>query len=121
MKSKTVLIAASLLELFIGAALFTVPGLVVSVLFSATLNLGGDAVARVGGFALFSLGAACWPIGSGDSTQRARALFCFNLLTACFLGYLKLHSDFTSILLLPASLLHGVLAVLLARPAYESA
>jgi hypothetical protein len=120
MKTKTLLVAASSLELLIGAALFTVPGLVVSLLFSATLNSGGDAVARVGGFALFSLGAACWPISSGDFTQRSRAIFLFNLLTACFLGYLKLKGDFTSVLLLPACILHGLLAILLARPASAS-
>jgi hypothetical protein len=120
MKTRTLLIAASSLELVIGAALFTFPGLVVSLLFAATLNSGGDAVARVGGFALFSLGAACWPIGNGDFTQRSRAIFLFNLLTACFLGYLKLKGDFTSVLLLPACFLHGVLALLLARPAYAS-
>ncbi|MBB5330680.1 hypothetical protein [Tunturiibacter gelidoferens] len=118
MKTKTLLVAASSLELLTGAALFAVPSLVVSFLFSATFNSGGDAVARVGGFALFSPGAACWPIGKGDFTQRSRTIFVFNLLTACFLGYLKLKGDFTSILLLPACILHGVLALLLARPAY---
>jgi hypothetical protein len=95
------------------------PTLVVDVLFGVDLSQGGVAVGRVGGFALLSLAIACWP-RSATPTQATQALFVFNLLTALYLGYLKMGGAFPSYFLLPACLLHLVLAILLARPAYQS-
>ena len=91
-----------------------------SVLLSAGLAPAGEAVARVGGFGLFSLALACWPESEGDNKRPITALFVYNLVAACYLGYLRIGGEFTSHLLLPVSGLHGLLAVLFARPAYRS-
>jgi hypothetical protein len=118
MTTKTLVTLAAGLEVATGVALSLSPILVVRVLFGADLSDGGVAVARVGGFALLSLAIACWP-RRGASAQTIRALFLFNLLTALYLGYLKVGGGFVSYLLLPACLLHAVLAILLARPAFQ--
>jgi hypothetical protein len=116
MTTKTLLTLAAGLEVATGVALSLSPTLVVRLLFGPELSPGGVAVGRVGGFALMSLAIACWP-RNYPSAPTTRALFLFNLLTALYLGYLKLAGNFTSYLLLPACLLHAVIAILLARPA----
>ena len=90
--------------------------------YSATLvlNASGIAVARVGGFGLLSLGLACWPGGDVAIAHTTRALFTYNLLAALYLGYLRVAGGFVSFLLWPACILHALLALLMARPAYES-
>jgi hypothetical protein len=120
MKTKTLALISSSIELATGLALVAVPNLVANVLLSAGLEPAGEAVARVGGFGLFSLALACWPTGEGDRPQPVRALFVYNLVAACYLGYLRFGGEFTSYLLLPACVLHGLLGLLLARPAYRS-
>jgi len=61
MKIKTLLMLSASLEFVPGLALIAAPGLVANVLLSAGLAPGGQAVGRVGGFALVSLAIACWP------------------------------------------------------------
>lgn len=118
MKTNILVRLAAGLEVLTGLALIARPTLVVRVLFSTALNHGGIAVGRVGGFALFSFAIACWP--RNDATPQAtQALFAFNLLTALYLGYLKFNGAFVSYILLPACLLHLVLTLLLAHPAYQ--
>ena len=119
MKIKPLLMLSSSLEFVTGLALIAVPDLVADVLLSAGLAPGGHAVGRVGGIALVSLAIACWPRGEGDPTQPVRALFFYNLLAAFYLGYLRIGGEFSSFFLFPASALHGILALLFARPAYE--
>jgi hypothetical protein len=118
MTTKTLVMLAAGLEVATGVALTVSPTLVVSVLFGADLSDGGVAVGRVGGFALLSLAIACWPRKDAFA-QTTRALFLFNFLAALYLGYLKVGGGFVSYLLLPACLLHAILAILLARPAYQ--
>lgn len=121
MPIKTLLMLSSSLEFVTGLALIAVPGLVADVLLSAGLAPGGQATARVGGIALVSLAIACWPRGEGGQTQPVVALLLYNLMAAFYLGYLKVGGEFSSFLLFPASALHGLLALLFARPAYRSA
>src|ERR1700735_989709 len=117
MRTKTLVLISSSLELATGLVLIAVPNLVANVLLSAGLAPAGEAVARVGGFGLFSLALACWPESEGDNKRPITALFVYNLVAACYLGYLRIGGEFTSHLLLPVSGLHGLLAVLFARPA----
>jgi hypothetical protein len=119
MTTKTVIMLAAALEVATGIALILSPSLVVSVLFGVDLSGGGIAVGRVGGFALLALATACWPRNDA-AVQAIQSLFIFNLLTALYLGYLKVGGAFPSYFLLPACLLHLVLTFLLARPAYQS-
>lgn len=120
MKNKTLLVFSSSLELATGIALIVAPGLVANVLLSAGLTPSGDAVGRVGGIGLLSLAIACWPRVDGNDTQSNRGLFLYNLLVACYLGYLRIGGTFSSPFLLPACVLHGLLALLFVRPAYDS-
>jgi hypothetical protein len=118
MTTKTLVTLAAGLEVATGVALSLSPTLVVRVLFGADLSDGGVAVGRVGGFALLSLAIACWPHKDAFA-PATRAMFLFNLLTALYLGYLKVGGGFVSFLLLPACLLHAVMAILLARPVFQ--
>jgi hypothetical protein len=120
MKVKTLLMFSSSVEFVTGVVLIAAPSLVANVLLSAGLTAGGEAIGRVCGFGLISLALACWPVGEGDQPQPVKALFLYNLLAACYLGYLRIGGEFTSFFLLPAFVLHGVLAMLFARPAYRS-
>lgn len=119
MTTKTLVRLAAGLEVATGIALIVSPTLVVHVLVGVGLSDGGIAIGRVGGFALLSLAIACWPRNDA-ATQALQALFVYNLLTALYLGYLKVGGAFVSYFLLPACLLHLVLTILLARPAYQS-
>lgn len=121
MKIKTLLMLSCSLEFVTGLALIATPSLVANVLLSAGLAPGGQATARVGGIALVSLAIACWSRGEGNQTQPVLALFLYNLLAGLYLGYLKIGGEFSSFLLFPVAALHGLLALLFARPAYRSA
>ena len=113
-------VVSAAIEAATGAALIAIPDVVGRVLLGVELSGSGMAVARVAGFGLLSLAIACWP-GNGDATPQAtRALFVYNLLAGTFLGYLRVGGGFVSYLLWPACVLHVVLGLLLARPAYES-
>jgi hypothetical protein len=102
------------IELATGIALIVAPGFVVRVLLGADASGAGIAVARVAGLGLLSLGVACWPGGNETTPQTARALFIYNLLTALYLGYLRVGAGFVSYLLWPACVLHALLTILLA-------
>jgi hypothetical protein len=96
------------------------PSFLTSVLFSTGLTPGGRAIGRVGGFGLFSLAIACWPGVEDQRMQPIRALFLYNFLATCYLGYLRAVGEFSSPFLLPACVVHGVMALLFARPVFES-
>jgi hypothetical protein len=120
MRTNTLILISCSIELATGLALIAVPNLVGDVLLSVGLAPSGEAVARVGGFALVSLALACWPGEEGNNKRPVRALFVYNLAAAIYLGYLRVGGDFTSYFLLPASGLHGLLGLMLARPAYRN-
>jgi hypothetical protein len=106
------------IEAATGIALLAIPEVVARLLLGAGLSNSGIAVGRVAGFALLSLGLACWPTADDAAPSAVRALFAYNLLAALYLGYLRVTGEFVAILLWPACALHAVLALLLARPAY---
>jgi hypothetical protein len=116
-KDRTLLTISASLELVTGVAVIAAPGLVARVLFSANLTPGGEAIGRVGGCALLSLAIACWPRSTGDHSQPIKALLLYNLVAACYLGYLGITGEFASPFLLPAAVLHGLLALLFIRSA----
>ncbi len=125
MRTKTLLTISCSLELATGIALIAAPSLVARVLLSADLTPGGEAVARVGGCALFALAFASWPRTAclpheTEHEQPLRALFLYNLLAACYLGYLEISGDFASPFLLPAAALHGLITLLMIRPVYQT-
>jgi hypothetical protein len=121
MREKSLLVLASSLELVTGLVAIAAPSLLADVLFSAGLTSAGKAIGRVCGFALISLAIACWPRHGEDYTQATRALFLYNVLAFCYLGYLRIVGEFSSSFLLPICLVHGLLTLLFVRPVYEGA
>jgi hypothetical protein len=120
MNTRTMMMLSSAIEIATGVALIAVPDLVARVLLGAELNDSGIAVARLAGCGLLALGLACWPTGDHDTPRATRALFTYNLLAGLYLGYLRVGGGFAGFLLWPASALHVVFAMLLARPAFAS-
>src|SRR5271165_3790926 len=121
MTTRTLVRLSSAIEAATGVALIAVPEFVARLLLGVGLSDSGVAVARVGGFALLSLGLACWPTADSTTLSAVRALFAYNLLAALYLGYLRVSGEFVAFLLWPACALHAVLALLFARPAYSAA
>jgi hypothetical protein len=111
---------AAALEVAAGSALIANPSFVAHLLIGASLSSGGIAVGRVGGFGLLSLGLACWPSTDVVTAQVTSGLFTYNLLSSLYIGYLSVFGGFEGYLLWPACVLHALLALLLAGPAYEA-
>jgi len=120
MKPGTLITLSAAIEAATGLALMAGPGLVANVLLGAGLSDSGVAVARVAGCGLLSLGIACWPSGDSAAPAAIRALFVYNLLVGLYLGYLRVAGGFAGLLLWPACILHILLALLMARRAFES-
>jgi hypothetical protein len=120
MTTRTVAAIAAVVEMTAGFALIAKPSFVVHLLIGTALSDGGVAIGRVGGFGLLSLGLACWPSGRVVNVQAISALFTYNLLAALYIGFLGVDGGFAGYLLWPACVLHGVLAILLVRPAYQA-
>ena len=121
MTTRLLTTVSAAIEAATGIALIAVPELVGRVLLGVGLSDSGIAIGRVAGFALLSLGLACWPTADDVTPSAVRALFTYNLLGALYLGYLRASGEFVAFLLWPACALHAVLALLLARPAFRRA
>lgn len=117
MATKTVLALAAALEAATGLALMIYPPVVARFLLGAELSGAGMALGRVAGFALLSLGLACWPSPDAHSgvTPALRAMLTYNLLATIYLLYLGIGGEWVGSLLWPAVAIHAVLAILLAR------
>src|SRR5208283_3555692 len=119
MKTRTLVSLSAAIEAATGVALIAGPDFVARLLLGVGLSDSGIAVARLAGLGLLSLGLACRPSADDATPQATLALFTYNLLAALYLGYLRVGAGFVSYLLWPACALHALLALLLARPAYE--
>jgi hypothetical protein len=104
-------------EAITGIVLIIAPSLVAQFLLGTELSAGGQAVGRVAGFALVSLGLACWPQREpGNHASAAlRGLLTYNVLAAIFFVYVGVSHEFAGLLLWPAAVLHAALAILLGR------
>jgi hypothetical protein len=120
MTTRRLAMIASAVEVTAGLALIASPTLFVELLLRANLTDEGIAVGRVGGFGLLSLGLACWPGSNILNPQSVSALFTYNTLGALYIGYLGISRGFVGFLLWPACVLHALLALLLAHPAYDA-
>lgn len=120
MTPRTLVLLDAALEMVTGVALIADPRFVSCMLLGVGLSGGGIPVGRVAGLGLLSLGLACWPSGDNSTTPATRALFTYNLLTALYLGYLRIGGGFAGYLLWPAFVVHALLTLLLAHPVYES-
>jgi hypothetical protein len=115
----SVTLASAALEAVTGLGLLIVPPLVVRLLLGAELAGPGVATARLCGLALFSVGVACWPQGEPTAHRPdrrvVRALLVYNGLATAYLVCLRALDGYRGILLVPAIVVHAVLAALLAR------
>jgi len=121
MNTRRLMTLSAAIEAATGLSLIAFPGVVGRLLLGAGLADNGIAVARLAGIALLCLGLACWPSGGNSTQTTVRALFSYNLLAALYLGYLRIGEGFVSYLLLPAFVVHALLAFLLLRPAHSRA
>jgi hypothetical protein len=113
---KLIAVAAAV-ELAAGAILIVSPALFVRLVLNADLDAAGEAIGRVGGFGLLSLGLACWPglSPAGVKSAALRGLLTYNVLAALFFIYLGVREAPVGALLWPVAALHAALAILLAR------
>ena len=119
MTTRTLVLANAVLEVVTGVALIVAPALGAHLLLGADLSSPGITVCRFTGLALLSMGLACWPNKDEASSQVTWALFTYNLLVAFYLLYVRFGEGFSGYLLWPACVLHSLLALLQARPAFE--
>jgi hypothetical protein len=102
------------IEIVTGLILMVAPSAFARVLFGADLPQAGQAVGRIAGFALLSLGIACRP-GSEAPTAAVSALLIYNLLITAYLIYVGVAGGPVGPLLWPAAALHGLLSVMVLR------
>ena len=121
MNTRRLMTLSAAIEAATGLSLIAFPGVVGRLLLGSGLADNGVAVARLTGIALLCLGLACWPSRDDTTRPTVRALFIYNLLAALYLGYLRIGGGFVGYLLLPAFVVHVLLAVLLLRPALARA
>ncbi len=106
----------AILEMAVGLTLAIRPSLVASILFGAPVTTTLEyAMSRLAGAALLSLGVACLLARNAWQDQAARALagglLVYNVGAALVLLYAALGLGTSGVLLWPAALLHGALAV----------
>ena len=87
---KKLLGLAAIIEAATGLALMIHPPLVTRLLLGDGVSGAGMALGRVAGFALLSLGLACWSRldSAGANTPALRAMLTYNLLATLYLAYL---------------------------------
>jgi hypothetical protein len=107
----------TIIEAATGLALMAVPSVVVQLLLGGKISGASVPLGRVGGFALLSLGMACWPAHDprGNTASVVRAMLTYNSLATLYLLCLGIGGEWVGPLLWPAVALHGILSLLLAR------
>jgi hypothetical protein len=107
----------AILEAITGLSLIIEPSFVARLLAGASVSGVGTVVGRVAGFALVSLGLACWPRSAlvARHTLAVWAMLTYNLLVACYLTLVGIDGRFVGILLWPAVAIHGLLTLFLIR------
>jgi hypothetical protein len=118
MTTKSLMRLCAAFESTVGAFVIAWPDFVIRDVFGG-VSSRDVAVARGVGFILLFLGLACWPFEDDINPQTIWAQLIYNLLTALYLGYLRITGEFASNLLWPICVLHTVIAVLLVGIAYE--
>ena len=114
MNSRRILTVATIIEASTGLALMAAPAWVARLLLDEVLSGAGLVVGRLSGIGLFSLALACWPSPT-PTVSALRAMCIYNTLAAVYLVLLLVTGAFTGNLLIGITVLHAVLAALLAR------
>jgi hypothetical protein len=113
---RTILAFASIVEIGTGLVLIADPAIVVTLLLGADVAGVGAVLGRCFGTALLALGVACWPGGQRPESGSSGflAMLIYNGLIAVYLACLGAFGHFGGLLLWPAVVLHGVVALALA-------
>ena len=116
-----VLAFAAVLEIGTGLALLADPAIIVMLLLGADVSGTGILLARCFGIALLALGVACWPGRQrvDGASPVLRGMLAYNAMIALYLAYLGVVGHYAGLLLWPAVVLHGVVALLLAWKSRE--
>jgi hypothetical protein len=112
-----VLALAAAGEAATGLLLFTLPPLVVRVLFGAQISGVGSVVSRFGGICLVGLGVACWP--GNSALQPLNGMLTYGTLAMLYLAYIGVRGEMVGSLLWPAVVLHAILVVFLLRERFK--
>ena len=108
------MIVAAAIEVATGVVLLVAPSAFARALLGTNLSQAGQAVGRIAGLALLSLGWACWPkTGTTARATASPALMVYNALITLYLAYLGIAGELVGTLLWPAVALHAVLSALL--------
>jgi hypothetical protein len=109
-------IATAAIEAGAGLALLSLPSRAAELLVGVPLEAGGaSTIARVGGTALLTLGAACW-LARGDTQSivargLVAAMVLYNLVVALVLGAAGIRLEHVGVLLWPAVVLHTAMTL----------
>jgi hypothetical protein len=111
---KSVVMTAAWLEIVAGAALLLALDIACRLLFGATPEGMSRPLGRFAGVALVALGVACLPSGSvGPRRSAVQGLLIYNVGVAILLVWVGVATTLSGVLLWPAVILHGVIAVAL--------
>lgn len=109
---KKLLILASIVEIAFGLLLLANPLLAGRWLFAIDISGTAITVGRVAGVCLIALGIGCWP--RGDSRCQFYIMLTYSSLASCGLILIGIRGS-AGVLLWPAVMVHGAIALLLWR------
>ena len=112
---KTLVTLAAAIEIPTGLVLTFDPGRFMWLLFGVDMPGAGEALGPLAGFALFALVTACWPSRTAvtPAASSVWALLSFSLLCVAYLAYIGISGVRTGVLLWPAAIGHGMVALVL--------
>lgn len=110
-----ILTFAAVVEIATGIALLVEPRIVIALLVGGNEPPQALPLGRVAGIAILAFGVACWPTRqrSDSGSPAFLSMLIYNVLIALYLAYLFIIGHLGGVLLWPAVLLHGVLALML--------
>jgi hypothetical protein len=118
MEMRILLAFVAIFEAATGVALILVPSAVAQMLLGAGIAGVAAVVARVAGIGLLALGVACWPRKEPTHSLLVTILT-YNVLVTILFLYIGIFGATVGVLLWPATAVHAVLTVLLARGAHR--
>lgn len=104
------LMFAGLSEIGFGLMLLAAPELAARLLLAISISGTSLIVARIAGACLIALGIGCWP--RGGSRRGLYVMLTYSALAACGLVVVGLRGP-VGVLLWPAAVVHGAVAILL--------
>ena len=117
MRATSAITVAAGLEVLTAGLLLVAPDVFARLLLGVGLTDSGEAIGRLAGVSLISLAVACWPYRASvpQTRQPAVALLMFSVICAVFLAFLGITGTTVGLLLWPAAVTHGILALLILR------